>query len=151
MAVGAVYSMLVVRMVAALVQTINPVTAFFQIFERAVDVSDAHHRQTGEGSGGRSRHDVGQAGGAAFGNDDGRGSGGMRGANDGAQVMWILDAVEHHVQASGPARFIERGVFFRRPERDHALMRGAGGGAVQISRGSKRTGIPRSRHRSIIS
>ena len=70
-------------------------------------------------------HHVGQSRRAALRDDDGVGAGGMRGANDGAQIVRILDAIEEHEQARAARDVLEAAIFLRRAQRHHALMRGA--------------------------
>ena len=65
--------------------------------------------------------DVRDAGGTALGHDDRSGAGRMRGAHDGAQVVRIFHAVEHHEHLA-IGHGIQVGVLARRAQGDHALM-----------------------------
>ena len=68
----------------------------FQVFECLGYVADADYGQVFERSGGGFGYCVGQAGGAAFRDEDCIGTSGVGGANDCAQVVRILYAVEDH-------------------------------------------------------
>jgi len=122
----------VVILIAAFVEAVNPIAAFFQIFQRAIDIGHAHHRQIRERSRRGARDHVGQSGGAPLGNHHGRGSGGVRRANDGAQIVRILDAVEHHVHPARADGRFERRVFFRGAQCHHTLVLWTARGAVQM-------------------
>jgi len=84
---------LIMRFGTAFVEPVNPVAALFQLVERAVNIGDADHRNIGERTRGRARDSVREPCGAAFGDDDGDSSRGVGGADDGSEVVWILDAV----------------------------------------------------------
>ena len=98
---------------------------------RTIDVADTHQRQIGERSRRGFGDNIGQWGRAAFGNHHGRGSGGVRGADDRAEIMRVFDSIEDDVQSARGGGFLERHVFFNGSERDHALMRGGAGSAVE--------------------
>jgi hypothetical protein len=83
-----------VQIFGALVQTVNPESFFFQRFQSLGHVADADHRQMFQCSGRGFRHGFSESGGAAIWNQNRRCSGGMRGADDGAQVVRIFDAVQ---------------------------------------------------------
>ena len=121
---------LVVGLGAALIQAVNPHAALLEVFQGAVDVGDAHHRQMFQRARRSLGHDVGDARRAALRDDDGAGAGGVRGADDGAQIVRIFHAVEHH-QHLGRGDGIEVGVLARRAEGDDALMGRAAGQPVQ--------------------
>ena len=113
---------LVIGFRAALVQPVDPVAPLFQIFEGAIDVGDARHRQVlDRARRGFCRH-VRQAGRAALGDDDAACAGRVRGADHRAEVVRVLHAIEHDQQL-GPRHLFELGILARRAHRDHALVR----------------------------
>lgn len=116
----------------ALVQAVDPVAAFFQFLQRAIDVADAHNGEVGERSGGGADNDFGETGGAALRNHDGRGAGGVCGADDRAEIVRILDTVENHVQTAAGDSLLECGVFGGGTDPDDALMRDAARGAIEM-------------------
>ena len=68
-----------------------------------------------ERPGGGLGHHVGDARRAPLGNDDAARAGGMRGADDGPQVVRVLDAIEHHQQVGERPRRPARHSAGRRP------------------------------------
>ena len=86
----------VVLVVAPFVETVDPEALVFQVFECLGYVADADYGQVFERSGGGFGYCVGQAGGAAFRDEDCIRTSGVGGANDCAQVVRILYAVEDH-------------------------------------------------------
>ena len=121
---------LVVGLGAAFVEAVDPHAALLEIFERAIDVGDAHHGQMLEGAGRRLGHDVCDARRATLRNDDGSGARRVGGADDGAEVVRIFHAVEHHQHLAGSDR-IEVGVLARGAQGDHALVGRGTGQTVQ--------------------
>ena len=85
-----------------------------------------------QSSGGRARNGVGQSGGAAFGNHHRGRAGRVSGADDGAEIVRVLNAVEHHMQPALGGGFFQRGVAGRGSVSDDALMRRPGGVAVEM-------------------
>ena len=81
-------------------------------------------------AGGGLGHHVRHAGRAPLRNDDRARAGRVRGADDRAQVVRILHAVEHHDQFRAAPRF-EVGVLPRRAHRDDALVRSRPGQPVE--------------------
>ena len=122
----------IVGLVAALVETINPIAALFQFFERAADVGHTHDRKIGQRAGRRAGDGFGQPCRTPFRNHDGGGAGCVRRAHDRTQVVRIFDAVQDDVQPAGRRSLFERRVTLRRAERHHPLMRGAARRAVQL-------------------
>src|SRR5580693_5025869 len=102
----------IVIVLAAFVQSVDPIAALFQVLEGVPDVHDAHDRQIGQRTGGSACHGLGKPDGAALRNNDGGRAGSVGGANDGAQIMRVLDAVDDDMQATGRGGFIESRVFF---------------------------------------
>jgi DNA-binding transcriptional MerR regulator len=121
--------------VAALVEAVDPVAGLFQIVDGAVYVGHLDYREVGECSGGGAGYYVGEAGGAAVWDDHAGGAGGVRGADDGAQIVGIFNAVEHDMQTARGDGGFECRVFFGRAQRDYALMIGASGGAIELFAG----------------
>lgn len=56
----------------------------------------------------------------------------MRRANDRAQIVRILDAIQDHVKAAARRRLVERSVSFRASKPDDALVRRAAGCPIQL-------------------
>jgi DNA-binding transcriptional MerR regulator len=125
----------IVIVLAALVQAVDPVAARFQVLQSVSNVHHAHDRQIGQRAGGRACDGLGKPDGAALRNDDGGRAGRVRGANDSAEIVRVLDAIEDDMQSSAKGGFIEGGVFFSGAESNHALMRGAAGGAIELIAG----------------
>src|ERR1700752_1223916 len=77
----------------------------------------------------------GDGGGAAFGDDEAVGSGGVGGAQDGSEIVGILDAVEHNDQrilvSLGGDYVGEIGVLLGRRDGNDSLMRSVSGHAVE--------------------
>jgi DNA-binding transcriptional MerR regulator len=114
----------IVFMFAALVESVNPVAAFLQVREGVPDIHDADHGQIGQRAGGSACDGLRKPDGSAFRNNDGGGAGCMRGADDGAEIVRVLDAVDDYMQAAvGSGGFFQRRVFFGRAERHDTLMR----------------------------
>jgi len=122
-----------IQLGAALVQPVNPEAALLEHFESLADVSDANHRQMLEGSGGSFGDYLGESRRPALGNKNGGCARGMGGANNGAQVMWILNAVEQRQQLDSGSRenFVELGIALGGSEGQDPLVRGAVRGAVE--------------------
>lgn len=76
-------------------------------------------------AGSRFRDRLGKPGRAAIGNHNRRSARGMRGANDGAQIVRIFHAIQHHQQLRVDRNFIQLSVALGRAERQHSLVRGA--------------------------
>lgn len=123
---------LVVEVLAALIQSVDPVTVLFQFVERAVYIDDPDHRYVGQGAGGRAGNGLGQPRRAPFRNQNRSGAGGMGGADHRPQVVRVFNPVQHHVQAAGGRGFLERGVTLGGAKRDHPLMRRTASRAVQL-------------------
>ena len=88
-----------------------------------------------ERAGGGAFNGVGQAGGAAFRNYDAVGAGGERGANNGAEIVRIFDAVEKNEEALrsfGCEQVFEFDRGFRGAECGHALMFARAGEAIEL-------------------
>ncbi len=118
---------------AAFVDSINPVAACFEIFEGAVDVGDARDGQVFQGTGGGFCDRFCEADRSPFGDDDSVGSGGMRGTDDGAQIVWIFDAIENYDEAGIGGYFVEFGILRGGAESDDALVRIAAGETAEGS------------------
>lgn len=123
---------LIVEMLATLIESIDPVAAFFKILKSAVDVAHPHHRQVRQRTCGGARNDFREPRGAALRNHDRGRAGGVSGAQDSAQIVGIFDAIEQDVQAAGAGGFFEAGIMLGRAKGDHALMRGARRGSIQL-------------------
>ena len=98
---------------AAFVDAVNPIAALFEIFESSIDVGDARDRQVFERARGRFGDGFREANGTAFRDDDGIRSGGVSGAHDGAKIVRIFHAIQHHDQAGIGGHFLELGVLRR--------------------------------------
>ncbi len=122
----------IITLLAALIESVDPVPALLQIFQCAIDIGHANDGKVGQRASGSTSHRLGQTRSAPFRNHNGRGARGVRRANDRSQIVRILDAVEHHVQTGAGGGLFERRVSFRGSECDHALMRGASGDPVQL-------------------
>ncbi len=122
----------VVLVVAALVETVDPIAVFLEIFQSAGDIDHANDGQIGQRPGCRARDDFGQSSRAALWNYDRAGSRGMSGTDDRTEVVRILHAVENHVQAAGGSGFFQRRVFFGRTDPDYALVRHAARGTIEM-------------------
>ena len=79
---------------AALVEAEDPDVFLLELFERADEVGDAGYADVLGGSGGGLGDGAGDGGGAAFGEDDAVDTGSVGGAEEGAEVVGIFDAVE---------------------------------------------------------
>src|ERR1035437_963900 len=121
---------LVVRLVAALIQAVDPEAPLFDFFERPVDIGDAHHRQVFERAGRGLGHHVGDAGRAPFRNHHRARARGVGRPDDGAQVVRIFDAVEHH-QHFAWGHAVEVGIPPSGAHGHHALVRRGAGQAVE--------------------
>jgi hypothetical protein len=84
---------LIVIVIAAFVEAVDPVAGFFQFVDGAINVGHLYDWKVGERSGGGAGYGVGEARGAAFGNDYASCAGGVCSADDGSQIVRILDAV----------------------------------------------------------
>ena len=126
---------LIVRDGAAFIQAIDPIAQLLELFEGFIDVGDADDGQVGERSRGSFRDGFGQAGGAAFGNHHGGGSGGVGGADDGAQIMRVLNAIQQDDQAETGGSLFQRGGERRASEGHDILMVGCG--AIELGAGFK--------------
>ena len=115
---------------AALVQAIDPVAAFLELIQGAIDIGHARHRQMLQRARGGLSHHVGNPRRAPFRDDDPARSGRMGGADDGPQVVRVLDAVEHHHQVGG-GDLIECRVLLRGSHGDYSLMGRSARQAVQ--------------------
>ena len=122
----------VVSLVAALIETVNPVAALFQFLERAADVGYAHDRKIGHRAGGRAGDGFRQSCRAPFRDHDGGGAGRVRRAHDRSQVVRIFDAVQDDVQPAARSGLFERRISLRRTKRHDSLMGGAARRAVQL-------------------
>jgi DNA-binding transcriptional MerR regulator len=122
----------IVIVLATLVQAVDPIAALFQFFEGVPNVHHAHDRQIGQRAGGSTRDSFRKPDGATFRNHDGGCARSMRGANDGAEIVGVLDAVEDDMKTAFGGGFIEGRVFFSGAEGDHALMSDARGGAIEL-------------------
>lgn len=88
-----------VRFFGAFIETNQPKICLLQFFHGARKVFHASDGEVCESAGGGARDGVGEGGGAALGNDDAGGSGGERGANDGAEVVRVFDAIEENEES----------------------------------------------------
>src|SRR5579872_5849178 len=122
----------IVSLLAAFIETVNPVAALLQLFERAADVGDTHHRKIGYSPGRSSCNGFRQPGRSPFRNYDRCGAGRMRGAHDRSQVVRIFDAVQDYVQAAAFGSLFERRIRFDRTKCDDSLMGGTACRAVQL-------------------
>src|SRR5438477_4363167 len=86
----------VVALRAPFIEADGPNTFSFQFFHRATDVGDAGDGQVLGGAGGNLSDSGSHAGGAALGNHNAIGAGRIGGADDGAQIVRIFHAIEHH-------------------------------------------------------
>jgi len=92
---------LVVGLVAALIEAIDPIAAAFEAFERLGEVADAATGRYSRAAGGGLGDGIGQADGSPFRDHHGAQAGGVRGADDGAQVVRVFDAVEKQEAGAG--------------------------------------------------
>src|SRR5690349_4146473 len=120
----------IVILLAALVEAIDPEAALLQVFKRASDVGHARDGQVFERAGGGLGHNVGNAGRAPFRNDDRCGACRMRSADDRAEIVRILDAIEDYDELTRRG-LLEVRVLARGAERDHALVGGTAGQPVE--------------------
>lgn len=131
---------LVVVLLAALIEAVDPEAAFLKPVQFLADVADADDGQMFDGAGGSLGDGFGEAGGAAFGDENGIGAGGVGGADDGAEVVRIFDAIEQD-EALGVGQDVFFGrVLLGRAEGDDALMGGALHDAVNGFAGFKTHG-----------
>ena len=79
-----------------LARLLSPMRLTAEVFERAVDIRNPDDGQVLERARRRFRHDVGHPGGPPLGNDDAGSPGRVRRPDDRAQVVRVLDSVEHH-------------------------------------------------------
>jgi len=131
---------LIVGMCATLVQTVDPIAALLQIFERPAHVDDADHRQVSQRTRGRPRHDFCESRGAAFGDQDCGSTRRVGRADDRAKIMRVFDAVEHDVKAAAGSGIVERGELFGGTEGDHSLVRRAARSPVKMFAGFEADG-----------
>ena len=122
----------VVGLIGAFVEAVDPVPALFQILDRAADIGDADNRKIGQSARGRARDRFGEARRAPFRNYDGRRTRRMRGPRNRSEIVRIFHAIEDYVEPAACRSLVERRVTLRRPEPYDALMRGAPRGAVQL-------------------
>ena len=86
----------VVALLAALIDSVDPVAFGFQLFNGAVDVYYPYDGNVLECSGGGFCDGLVQPGSTALRNQDGAGASGMGCADDGAQIVRILHAIEQN-------------------------------------------------------
>ena len=121
---------LVVILLAAFVEAIEPVALFLELVHLLADVADFDDGQVLDGAGGGFDDGFGDACGAAVGDEESIDAGGVSGANDGSEVVRIFDTVEED-EALGAGEIVEGGVFLGCSESDDALMDGAFGSAFE--------------------
>src|ERR1019366_304910 len=109
---------------------VDPETAPFDLLERPVDVGDAHHRQVLQSARRGLGHHVGDARRAPLRNHHRARARRVGRADDGAQVVGIFDAVEHH-QHFARGHGVEVGIPLSGAHGHHALVRRGAGHAVE--------------------
>ena len=80
----------------------HPVAGVFELFQGAIEVDHACHRQVFQGSGGHLGGGTGQASTAALGDHHAMGSHGFSGANNRPEVVGVGDTVQGHQQRGFP-------------------------------------------------
>ena len=114
----------------ALIHAVDPVAFFFQVLERAIEISDADDGEVLEGTGGGLGHGIGEADGAALRDENAGGAGGIGGTHDGPEVVWIFDTIGGDDE--GPERdFVELGIAMGGGDGDDTLVGGGTGGTIQ--------------------
>ena len=83
-------------------KTHHPVAGVFELFQGAIEVDHACHRQVFQGSGGHLGGGTGQASTAALGDHHAMGSHGFCGANNRPEVVGVGDTVQGHQQGGFP-------------------------------------------------
>ncbi len=149
---GRAKSVSLYRWLASLVQSIDPEPASLQLLKRLADIADTNYGKVLQRTGCSFGHCFGQAGRAAFGNQNGGRSRGVRGADDRAQVVRILDAVQAPpaiARRRQPARDRRSRAPPRTPQRPDARRRSRPGRALRAVRSA--AAVPRSRAASMIS
>jgi DNA-binding transcriptional MerR regulator len=131
---------LVVVVIAALVQTVDPVASLFQVFQRACNIRHPNHWDIRQRSSCGARDNLGQSGGAALRNHHGGCARRVRRTDDRAQVVRIFDSVQNDMQAALSGGILKRGVALRCSYRDNSLMICAARGAVQMLAGFESDG-----------
>src|ERR1019366_122105 len=131
----------VVALGAALVEADGPDVALLQLVQGARDVGDARDGQVFGGSGGGLYRGAGEPGGAALGDNDAIGAGAVGGANESAEIVRVLHAVEDHQKAVlGVPLFqqgVHVGVLLAAGDGDDALVGVGIGGAVELLAGQE--------------
>jgi len=112
-------------------EPVDPVAFFLEFFEGLGDVADADDGHMGECAGGGLGGDFGDRGGAAVWEEDGVGTGGMGGADDGAEIMGIFNAVKQDEKLGGGRKFRKLGVALTGGKGDDTLVGGGFAGAVE--------------------
>jgi hypothetical protein len=122
---------LIVLLIPALIETVDPEASVLKVFQGFRDVADPDYRQIFKGSRGRFCYSVRQAGGAAFRNHHGVCSRRMSGSDDRAEIVRVFHAIQHHDHfCAGDNVFFTR-VLRSRAECDDALMGFVATGAFQ--------------------
>ena len=129
-----------VGLVGIFVEANEPVAGLLQFFHGTGEIGDLCDGEMRESSGGGASDRVGESGGAAFGDDDAVCSGGERGANDGAEVVGVFDAVEKDDETTlaiggvgGGENVFECGGSAGGGDSDDALMIAGVGKAIELS------------------
>jgi hypothetical protein len=122
---------LVVIFGAALIDSVDPKAALFQVFEGTVDVDDTGDRGVFQRACRGLRNCFGEPGCAAFRDDDRTCARGICGTDDGAEIMRVFDAIEHDHEPGIDGGLIEIGILRGGSHGDDSLVDLAAGDALQ--------------------
>jgi hypothetical protein len=122
---------LIVLLIPALIQTVDPEAFMLKIFKGLCDVAYADYRQILKGSRCRLCNGVRQAGGAAFRNHHGVCARRMSGSDDRAEIVRVFHAIQDHDHFCAGDNIILTRVLRSRAKSNDALMGFVATGAFQ--------------------